>query len=251
MEQLNQLKDDFISIASHELRTPLTSIMGNAEILQRSLLRQIQRVDGADAVEMSANALGMQQHTVESILHQSLRLNKLIGEMLDIARVQGEQLELYKHEQVQLVALVQREIENQATASHRRITLETNAEEISGTWDDARIEQVVNNLLSNAIKYSPSDEPIAVHIERTDSEVIVSVRDHGQGIGDGATGTHFRALLSRANSQNHGVEGLGLGLYIVHEIITLHGGRMWLESTEQAKAVPSISHCHCNKITHP
>lgn len=231
MEQLNRLKDDFISIASHELRTPLTSMMGNTEILQHHLGRQLQGAKRTATIETSVKALEKQHHLVESILHQSLRLNKLIDEMLDIARVQGEQLELYRKEQVQLVALVKREIENQATMSHRRIKLETNAEEVSGTWDDARIEQVVNNLLSNAVKYSSGDEPITVHIERTDSEVLVSVRDHGQGIGDEQQAHIFERYYRIHTDVNHGVEGLGLGLYIAHEIISLHGGRMWLEST--------------------
>ncbi len=232
VEELNQLKDDFISIASHELRTPLTSMMGNTEILQYSLRLQVQKAKGATTLETSVKTLEKQQHIVESILHQSLRLNKLIDEMLDIARVQGEQLELYRREQVQLVALVEREIENQATISNRRITLETNAEEITGTWDEARIEQVVNNLLSNAVKYSSDDEPITVHIERTDSEAIVSVRDHGRGIGEEQQAHIFERYYRVQTDKNHGVEGLGLGLYIVHELIALHGGRMWLESCQ-------------------
>ncbi|MEO8970918.1 MAG: CheR family methyltransferase [Ktedonobacteraceae bacterium] len=230
VEQLNQLKDDFISLASHELRTPLTAIMGNTEIMQRNLLRLVQGANGASETTVGRNVLEQQQHTVESILHQSLRLNKLIDEMLDIARVQGKQLELQRQEHVQLVALVRRAIENQATISHRRITLETNAEEVSGTWDDARIEQVINNLLSNAIKYSPVDDPVTVNIERTASEAVVSVRDHGKGIGEEQQDHIFERYYRARTDINHGVEGLGLGLYIAHEIIHLHGGRMWLES---------------------
>ncbi|HLJ32438.1 MAG TPA: ATP-binding protein, partial [Ktedonobacteraceae bacterium] len=232
LEQLNLLKDEFISLASHELRTPLTSIMGNAEMLERAARRMLNGSSGAGAAEASKNkrTFEQQQHTVESILHQSRRLNSLIDEMLDIARIHGAQFELHKQERVELVALVRWAIENQAAMSGRRITLETTEEEMSGTWDATRVEQVLNNLLSNAVKYSPGSEAITVRIERTEREVSVSVHDHGQGISKQQQAHIFDRYYRVRTKENTTIEGLGLGLYIAHEIITLHGGRMWLES---------------------
>src|SRR5579872_2294770 len=114
--------------------------------------------------------------------------------------------------------------------SGRRITLETTEEEMSGTWDATCVEQVLNNLLSNAVKYSPGSEAITVRIERTEREVSVSVHDHGQGISKQQQAHIFDRYYRVRTKENTTIEGLGLGLYIAHEIITLHGGRMWLES---------------------
>jgi signal transduction histidine kinase len=234
MERLNLLKDEFISLASHELRTPLTSIMGNAEVMERVAQRMLNGSNGASTTEASKikRTLEQQQHSLESILHQSRRLNTLIDEMLDIARIHGAQFELHKQEHVELVALVRRVIENQAAVSKRRIELETAEEEISGTWDDARIEQVLNNLLSNAVKYSPEGTTISVRIERTGREVIVSVHDQGEGISEQQQAHIFDRYYRVRTKENVSVDGLGLGLYIVHEIVALHGGSMWLESNQ-------------------
>jgi signal transduction histidine kinase len=231
VERLNFLKDEFIALASHELRTPLTSIIGNTEIMQRSVQRMLKGTNGTNTTEASKKAFEQYQHTLGSVLHQSHRLNSMINGMLDIARIQGAQFELHNQEHVELVALVRRVIENTATLSHRRITLDTTIEEITGTWDDARIEQVLNNLLTNAIKYSAEDQPIIVTIERNAHEVIVSVRDRGQGISEQQQEHIFDRFYRVHSRENVGVEGLGLGLYISREIITLQGGRMWLEST--------------------
>ncbi len=95
--------------------------------------------------------------------------------MLDIARIHGAQLELHNRKQVKLVPLVRRAIENQAEMSHRCITLETDVEEISGIWDEVRLEQVLNNLLGNAIKYSLEGRPVNVRIRHTVHEVIISM----------------------------------------------------------------------------
>lgn len=231
MERLNRLKDEFIALAGHELRTPLTSIMGNSEFLQRSVGRQLNGAKSENTTEASRGKLEQQQRMLESILHQSGRLNSLINDMLDIARIHGSQLELHNSEQVPLVALVRSVIENRMTLSQRPITLETNEEAISGSWDEARIEQVLNNLLSNAIKYSPDNTPVIVRIERKEQEVIVSVHDAGQGISEEQQAHIFDRYYRVRTKENVSVDGLGLGLYIAHEIVALHGGRMWLEST--------------------
>ena len=129
-----------------------------------------------------------------------------------------------------LLALVRRVIETQEQVSHRRITLETNSEEVKGTWDEARIEQVLDNLLSNAIKYSPANTPVAVNVERAEREVTVSIHDEGQGISKEQQERLFDRYYRVHSPNTRNVDGLGLGLYISHEIVTLHGGRMWLES---------------------
>src|SRR6266566_1791699 len=223
MERLNRLKDEFLSLASHELRTPLTSIKGNAEILQRNLTRSSKEED-------QITGIGQTQHILDSIIHQVKRLTGIINEMLDITRIHSEQFELKSRRNVNIVELVQQVVEQHNVTTDHPITLETQQEEVQVNCDEARIEQVLSNLISNAIKYSPAEKPVAIGIERTGDEVIVAVRDEGHGMSEEQQAHVFERFYRAHTEENDTVEGLGLGLYIAHEIITQHGGRICVES---------------------
>ena len=220
-ERLNQLKDDFLSLASHELRTPLTALLGNAQLLERHLKRQ-----GTE----SASEKG--EHILGNIIYQVHRLSWLIDEMVDITRISGAVLELHRQENVNIVALMQRVIEQFTNAANRALKLETSEETITGNWDEARLEQVLNNLVSNGIKYSPVDKPVVLGAQRQPGEVIVWVKDEGRGISEEDQPHIFDRFYRIRNGNDGQVEGLGLGLYIAHEIIMQQGGRMWVESKE-------------------
>jgi two-component system CheB/CheR fusion protein len=223
MERLNHLKDEFLSLASHELRTPLTSILGNAELLQRDL-KQLNRS------ETQEPAVAREQHILENIIHQTHRLTRLLEEMTDITRIRSEQFELKNRENVNIAALVRRLVEEQKVQTAHPITLETKQDEIEVTCDEARLEQVVNNLINNALKYSPPGKPIAVGIKHNSQEVVISVRDKGIGVSEEDQPHIFERFYRVHSDENTSIEGLGLGLYIAHEIIIQEGGRMWLES---------------------
>jgi two-component system CheB/CheR fusion protein len=223
IEQLNHLRDEFLSMSSHELRTPLTTILGSAEFLRYRLQQQGKEEAKHLSVEQETNIL-------DKIIQQATRLNQLINEMLDIARLQDEQFELHYRENVDLVALARQTVESYSTSSGRTITLEVPQEPLVGTWDEARIEQVLDNLLSNAIKYSSPDTPILVHMERVDKEAVISVQDKGLGISEEDQPHIFERFYRASTSRNKGIEGLGLGLYISRELVTRMGGRIWLES---------------------
>ncbi|MFL5699064.1 MAG: CheR family methyltransferase [Ktedonobacteraceae bacterium] len=223
MERLNRLKDEFLSLASHELRTPLTSIKGNAEILQRNLKRSSKEED-------QITGIGQAQHILDSIIHQVKRLTDMITEMLDITRIHNEQFELKNRKNVNIVELVRQVVEQHNVTTDHPITLETQQEEVQVNCDEARIEQVLSNLISNAIKYSPAEKPVVIGIERTGDEVIVAVRDEGHGMSEEQQAHVFERFYRAHSEENGTVEGLGLGLYIAHEIITQHGGRICVES---------------------
>src|SRR2546423_865425 len=223
MERLNRLKDEFLSLASHELRTPLTSIKGNAEILQRNLKRSSKEGD-------QITGIGQAQHILDSIIHQLKRLTGMINEMLDITRIHNEQFELKNRKNVNIVELARRVVEQHNVTTDHPITLEAQQEEVQVNCDEAHIEQVLSNLISNAIKYSPAGKPVAVSIERSGDEVIVAVRDEGHGMSEEQQAHVFERFYRAHSEENDTVEGLGLGLYIAHEIITQHGGRICVES---------------------
>ena len=114
-------------------------------------------------------------------------------------------------------------------------TREASLKALAITCDEARVEQVLNNLMSNAIKYSSPGKPVVAGVEQGQSnEVIVWVRDQGPGIGQEEQAHIFDRFYRSHAYENPGVEGLGLGLYIAHEIVNRHGGRMWLASKPEA-----------------
>src|SRR5581483_6724165 len=221
-EQLDILKDEFIALVTHELRSPLTTIQVNAQLLRRNALRGNPR----EQTENQDSAL------LDRMIYQIGQMNKLIGEMLDVARLRGEIFQMNKKEQVDIVVLVQQVTEQYASQSHD-ILLHADTSPVLGTYDADRIEQVLNNLLSNAIKYSPEGKPITVSIVREPEkpdEVVIAVHNEGPAIAEIDQAHVFERFYCGNDSQKQKLGGLGLGLYIAHEIIALHGGRIWLES---------------------
>ena len=224
-ERLNRLKDEFLSLASHELRTPLTSIQGNAELLHMKLQRQVK---GPHDTEIFRNS-EQDMQAVERIIRQTNRLNRLIEEMLDVTRIQGGVLELKNQENINLVELIRRVVDSYA-ATGREISVETSTEALVGNWDESRIEQVLHNLIGNALKYSPSGTIVGVSLEQQPDEVVIGVRDEGQAMSKEEQAHIFDRFYRLSRDEKSNVEGLGLGLYIAHKIITRYGGRIWVES---------------------
>ena len=226
VERLNQLRDDFLARASHELRTPLTSILGNAELIQRNLKRRAE----ASGKEEQKQYFTREATALERMIHQIQRLNRLIDDMLDIARVRGDMLQLSREANVNIVELARRVVDQFRNAAKREIRLVANQDAVVGTWDEARLEQVLENLVSNAIKYSPAGTPITVSVVAQDAEAIVQVHDRGKGISAQDQAHIFDRFFRASNSDSPRIEGLGLGLYIANQIVLQHGGRIWLES---------------------
>ncbi|HYA99808.1 MAG TPA: CheR family methyltransferase [Ktedonobacteraceae bacterium] len=218
-EELNRLKDEFLSLASHELRTPLTTIQGNAQLLHLKLQQRAEKTDSSDQEIQMA----------ERIMRQAKRLNGLIDELLDVNRIQDDVLELKSEEDVDLVEVTQRVIDAFAVTG-REIKLENSTKTLVGNWDETRLEQVLDNLLGNALKYSTDDTSVNVRLERKDNEAVVSIRDQGPGLSKEEQDHIFDRYYRLSKDEKSKVEGLGLGLYIAQNIITRSGGRMWVES---------------------
>lgn len=221
LEQIDRLKDDFLSLAAHELRTPLTSILGNTQILER----QLQRLQDEGSQQTN-------QDLIKKIVRQIGQMNKLIGELMDAASIRGEVFELHNQQNINLVAFLQTMIDQQQSKDHT-IIFQSKAKNIPVLMDEGRIEQVVNNLIGNAKKYSPQGKPITVTVEtrrESKGEVIVAIQDEGSGIPEDEQRHIFERFYRAHANQHSAIEGLGLGLYIAYEIVTKHGGRMWLKS---------------------
>ena len=214
-----RLRDQFLSIASHELKTPLTSLLGNAQILQR----RVQREGGF--AERNMRALNV-------IANQASRLNQMINTLLDISRIQTGQLTI-ERAPVDLCALVRRVVaEVQPALIQHTVEYQTAEEELIIAGDELRLEQVLQNFIQNAIKYSPDGGPVRVVMERRGRRACVSVIDRGIGIPESALPNLFQRFYRAANVEERHISGMGIGLYVVKEIVTLHGGDVEVESIE-------------------
>jgi signal transduction histidine kinase len=225
--ELDRHKDHFLSIASHELRTPLTTIKGYSQILQRNLGRQ-------EAGKASTGLAGSREvRILNNIVSQVGRMDALISEMLDVSRIQSGQFDLNLGNQVDLNELARRVVEQQQDAApDHPLALQPARTNLTGNWDEARIEQVLNNLINNALKYSSPSQPVEIGLTQGDrpDEGLVWVRDQGIGISPEHQAHIFDRFYRARTPMNVNVDGLGLGLFISYETITRHGGRMWLES---------------------
>jgi PAS domain S-box-containing protein len=207
-------RDQFLLIASHELKTPLTSMLGYAQLIQRRTNR-----DGT-LTERDRRALGV-------IIGQAERLNKLVITMLDLSRIETGQLSIERG-RVNLSQLAQRVVaEVQPVLEQHTVTISTADEALIVEGDELRLEQVVQNLVANAIKYSPVSGPVYVQVEQRGAFVCVSVTDQGIGIPPESLPQLFQRFYRARNVDAEHVGGLGLGLYVVKEIVTLHGG--WVD----------------------
>jgi PAS domain S-box-containing protein len=213
------VRDTFLSTAAHELKTPLTVLLGNVQLLQRRLGH------AASLAERDARVLRI-------IGEQAARLNRLIAVMLDVSRLQTEQLTI-TCAPLDIGALVRRVVDEVRPALMQHTlacTLPDTPMMIEG--DELRLEQVLQNLLSNAIKYSPAGGPITVRVERRDRGVSVSVADQGIGIPQANLANLFQRFYRADNVDPRQISGMGIGLYVVRAITELHGGQVDVVSAE-------------------
>ncbi|HYO74317.1 MAG TPA: PAS domain S-box protein, partial [Archangium sp.] len=211
-------RDEFLSIASHELRTPLTSLKLQMQMTQR----RIERGDPAAYEPERVSRL------VEQSNQQLARLTRLVGDMLDIARIRTGRLglELGPVDAVGLIREVLERLSPHLAEARTPATLEA-PERLEAEWDRFRIEQVVTNLLTNAMRYG-NHQPVTVRLRTHEGRILLSVEDQGLGIAKESQERIFNRF-ERAISASD-VSGLGLGLFISRQIVEAHGGRIWVES---------------------
>lgn len=214
-KELAQRKDAFISMASHELRNPLTALRLQTTLLRRQMAKQ----DMPVSVPALAN-----------IDAQIDKITRLVEELLDVSRIQAGRLE-YRQETVDLAMLLRETVEAVQQAYPTHAIILRGATHAIRVGDRDRLEQVFTNLLNNAIKYSPGAKTVEVDLDTSPEGVTVSVRDHGFGIPRGQCEKIFERFYRVTNARQKAIPGLGMGLYIVVEIVKHHGGTIAVDST--------------------
>lgn len=205
-------RDEFLSVAAHELKTPVTSI----KIMLDLMWRKARRKNTFTSEELLKS--------LEPAQRQLDRLVKLIDNLLDLSRLQqaGPKLELERVDLATLVAEVCGRLRTQAEWMQSSLVVHLSAD-VRGSWDRSRLEQVVTNLVTNAIKYGAGG-PIHVSVDRLGDRALIRVRDSGPGIPIEMQELIFDRF-QRATASNSG-GSLGLGLYLVRQIVAAHGGNV-------------------------
>ena len=216
-EKANQIKDEFLATLSHELRNPLNVILGYSEVLLRN-----------DEVLQSA----FLKRAVEILRRNAEAQSQLVSDLLDLSRLHTGKLSLNR-ETVSLTTVVHNAVETvrtEAAAKNIQIRVNAPAEVVFVDADRLRLEQVVWNLLNNAVKFTPAGGEVAVDLSRDEDEAVVIVKDTGQGI-DPAFAPHLFEMFRQAeasSSRRHG--GMGIGLALVQQLVSLHDGSVAMES---------------------
>jgi signal transduction histidine kinase len=219
LEEAVRVRQDFLSIAGHELKTPLTSVLLNLHAVENSL-REGARVD-------EARLRGRWQ----ALSRQIGRLAGLVDQLLDVSRISAGKMVL-SPERIDLGDMVREVVDRFAPPAAEARTIHVHVTgAIMGSWDRLRLEQILTNLLSNAVKYG-GGKPITVEVGLTgpepDAEIWFAVRDRGIGMGAEDLGRVFGRFERAASTRNYG--GLGLGLWIVRQVVDAMGGSISAES---------------------
>ncbi len=216
LQELNDLRTDFVSTVSHELRTPLTSIIGFTESLQGYW----GRMNEEKKLEM-----------LHKIRLSSLRLERMVRDLLVVSRVEAGDipLRLGPVDVAELVSAAVQEISGKYQGDH--IVVVQPVVPVTAEADGDRLTQVIVNLLDNAIKYSPEGSPVTVRWEARESTLVLRVEDQGCGIAAEDLPRLFTRFGKIGTAMRSGHVGTGLGLYISHGLVTAMKGQISVQST--------------------
>lgn len=220
-EELERMKQDFVSVINHELRTPLTSIVGSLSLLAA----------GA-AGELSPHADKM----VNVALRNTRRLGRLINDILDLDKIDCGALAL-TYSDLNARHLLDEALQlNQDAARAAGISLRMEFETVGCSQpvlrvDADRFQQVMSNLLSNAIKFSPAGCEVLVSVESDGTHLRIAVADHGPGIPEEFHSQLFKRFSQHARPDSRQREGSGLGLSITRALVQQMGGEIGFDKT--------------------
>ncbi|XXF79052.1 PAS domain-containing sensor histidine kinase [Myxococcaceae bacterium GXIMD 01537] len=215
-EEALQVRDEFLSVAAHELKTPLTSL--------KLQIQAASRAEGGDTPEARAS-----RARLERVERQASRLDQLIDNLLDVSRVARGRLDLERRT-MDLSRHARESVERFAESAARdgtELRLVASGP-VEGEWDPLRVDQLLDNLLSNALKYG-AGRPIEVSVTREADAGRVAVVDHGISIPPEDRARIFERFERAVSTRHFG--GLGLGLWVVREVVSALGGEVTVQAT--------------------
>ena len=213
-KEVEQRKGGFLNIASHELRTPLTAVKLQTQLIQRRLKKQ-----------------GQPQVAVEvQKVEEPIRLlERMIGELLDVSHLQAGTLQ-YLQEPVDLTELIHEAAAMMEQISLTHIIVIQCPGSLTLLGDKGRLAQAIMNLLSNAIKYSPAADSVEIEVTASADTITMCIHDYGLGIPQEQYEQIFEQFYRIDHQRQGNISGLGVGLYIVAEVVKHHGGTISVTS---------------------
>ena len=223
LQELDQMKTDFISIASHQLRTPLTAIKGySSMILEGTYGDTSLKIKGA----------------VDKIFQSAQRLIYIVNDLLDISRIEQGRFQLAL-EEVKIANVLRDVVEELKPNAEKKsldlsFSVSVDDAEVKIKADPSKIRQVLTNLVDNAIKYTPSGY-VKAELKKDGNGILISVKDSGAGMSQETLSNLFQKFTRAKNVTKLHTDGSGLGLYIAKQIIDAHQGKIWAESAGEGQ----------------
>jgi signal transduction histidine kinase len=221
-ERADAVRRDFVANASHELKTPVATIIAASEALQIAISRGDESAVGfSSQIEMSAR-----------------QLDRLVTDLLDLSRLEREKPELSP---VRLDLLVREEVERlRSRAEENDLSIEVKVVEATAMASRRDIAIAIRNLLDNAVRYTPSGGSIGVGLDLSDGQVVLTVRDTGDGVPTRDLERIFERFYRVDSARSRSTGGTGLGLSIVKHVVESHGGTVGVESELGAGSVFTV-----------
>lgn len=227
LAELDRAREEFVATTSHELRTPVTSILGYVELLEQAQQDAAADQQGADTSRF-----------LPPIRRNAERLRHLSEDLLVLSRWDtenrvgsGEGEPVGDADLVEVVGRVCETMSPLAAQQGIVLTCEVPEEPMLVTGSADQLERALLNLVSNAVKYTPAGGSVTGTVRRDGDEAVVEVRDTGIGIADDEVEQLFARFFRASSARERAISGVGLGLSIVHEIVTAHGGHIDVTST--------------------
>ncbi|ARJ16312.1 ATP-binding protein [Staphylococcus lugdunensis] len=213
---LDQMKKDFIANVSHELRTPISLLQGYTESIVDGIVTEPEEI----------------KESLSIVLDETNRLNRLVNELLNVARMDAEGLSVNKEIQpiAPLLNKIQTKYRQQASDLSLNMYLTPETNDALWYYDSDRIDQVLTNLIDNATRYTQSGDTISITSEDTDKYNVLHINDTGSGIAPEHLNLVFDRFYKVEASRTRGKQGTGLGLFICKMIIEEHGGTITVSS---------------------
>jgi K+-sensing histidine kinase KdpD len=226
LQELDNMRTEFLANVSHELRTPLAVIKGSAN----SLLQ-------ADVIFDEAT----RQYFLQSIDKDADTLTRLVDDLLMMSRLEAEALEVKKKpcQLAEVMEMIKDRLDNLTVKHQLEIVIPDDLPKVN--IDDIRIGQVLTNLVENAVKFSDDNTTIRIEAENSGKEITVSVTDQGSGIPPELHEKIFERFFQGNGRKTGRKKGTGLGLAICRGIVEAHGGEIWVESQPDGGAKFSFS----------
>jgi len=225
LEEVDKLKDEFVSLASHELRTPMTVIKSYVFMLLNSSIGDL---------------TDKQKTYLERTLSSTERLIKLVNDMLNVSRIESGKLtiEPIPADIGKLVSEVITEMQMRAEEMEVNLSYTPPQSSLISNVDTNRIKEVIINLIGNSFKFTPKGGSITVEVSQDEKDfALIKVKDTGQGLSSANMLKLFKKFSMVGNNHltKEKGQGTGLGLYLSKSLIELHGGKIWAQSDGEGK----------------